>query len=95
MIDLFTLKRLVQKSAEAGVAEYLKKTQPQSDRIKKREAYRWFRAMGLKQSLLDELVDDGIVTQERVGSGKNSPLFLSKSDVMQALVSKELATFIL
>lgn len=95
MIDLFQLSQLIQRAAEAGVANYIKHTQPSSDRLKMREAYRWFKSMGVRPCVLDELVEAGVVTQERVGKAKNSPLCVSKSDILAALAAKEMGNLLM
>ena len=95
MIDLFTLSQLVQRAAEAGVASYLKHTQPSSDRLKMREAYRWLKTMGFRACVLNELVESGAVPQTRVGEAKNSPLCVSKSDILAALAAKEMSNLLI
>lgn len=95
MIDLFTLSQVVKSAAEVGVANYLKKTQPASDKLKMREAYRWFRIMGLKPCYLDELITEGLVTQQRVGTSKNSPLLVSKSEILAVLTAKKIGTLLI
>lgn len=94
MIDLFTLTQLVQHAGEAAVANYVKHTQPSSDRLKMREAYRWLASLGVKPCELDALIAKGIVTQIRNGSGKNSPLMVSKSEIMAAFVAKKIGILI-
>ena len=95
MIDLFQLSQLIQRAAEAGVANYIKHTQPSSDRLKMREAYRWLKNMGVRPCVLNELVESGVVTQERVGKAKNSPLCVSKSDILAALAAKEMGNLLI
>ncbi len=95
MIDLFTLSQLVQRAAEAGVASYLKHTQPSSDRLKMREAYRWLQSMGVRPCVLNEMVESGAVPQTRVGKAKNSPLCVSKSDILSALAAKEMGNLLI
>ena len=90
MTDLFTLSQVFQTAAQAGVASYLKLTQPSSDRLKMREAYRWLATMGHKPCVLNEFIEKGVVTQQRVGKAKNSPLCVSKSEIMAALAAKDL-----
>lgn len=94
MIDSFTLTQIVQQAAEAGVANYMKLVQPTSDALKKREAYRWFKSMGLRQSLLDELIESGKITQTRMGTGKNSPLMVSRSEIINALTAIKIGKFL-
>lgn len=94
MIDLFTLAQLVQHAGEAAVANYIKHTQPASDKLKMREAYRWVATMGIKPCDLDEMISRGLVHQERNGSGKNSPLIVSKTEIMQVLVAKKIGILI-
>lgn len=94
MIDLFTLTQVVQSAAEAGVANYIKRTQPSSDRLKMREAYRWFKAMGVKPCVLDGFIKDGLVKTTRMGKGKNSPLVVSKSEIMAVLTAKKIGTLL-
>ena len=94
MIDLFTLAQVVQSAAEMGVANYIKKTQPNSDTLKMREAYRWFKAMGMKPCVLDGFVKEGLVRTTRKGKGKNSPIVVSKSEIMAALTAKKIGTLL-
>lgn len=94
MIDSFTLTQIVQQAAEAGVANYMKLVLPTSDALKKREAYRWFKSMGLRQSLLDELIESGKITQTRRGTGKNSPLMVSRSEIINALTAIKIGKFL-
>lgn len=94
MIDLFTLTQLVQHAGEAAVANYIKHTQPASDKLKMREAYRWVATLGIKPCELDEMISKGIVGQTRNGNGKNSPVIVSKTEIMQAIVAKKIGILI-
>lgn len=94
MIDSFTLTQIVQQAAEAGVANYLKHTQPSSDALKKREAYRWLKTMGLKPCVLDEMIESGKITQTRRGAGKNSPLMVSRSEIINAITAMKIGKFL-
>lgn len=94
MIDLFTLTQMVQSAAEMGVANYIKRTQPSADTLKKREAYRWLKSIGVKPSVLDAMISEGLIEAKRMGKGKNSPVVVSKSDVMAALTAKKIGTLL-
>lgn len=94
MIDLFTLTQIVRHAAEAGVADYIRKTQPCADMMKKREAYRWLKTVGVRPCVLDELISDGMVIPTRRGKAKNSPLMVSRSEVMVALTAKKIGTLL-
>jgi len=90
MTDLFTLTQVFQRGAEVGVANYIRHTQPSSDRLKMREAYRWLATMGVRPCVLNELIANGVITQERLGKAKNSPVCVSRSEIMAALAAKDL-----
>lgn len=90
MTDLFTLAQVFQRGAEVGVANYIKHTQPSSDRLKMREAYRWLATMGVRPCVLNEFISSGIVTQERLGKAKNSPVCVSRGEILAALAARDL-----
>lgn len=95
MIDLFSLRLLVQQAAEAGVANYIKHTMPASDKLKVREAQRWLATLGYKPCYLSDLIASGAIVPKRNGKGKNSPLIVSKSDIMTAITAKNIGKFLI
>lgn len=95
MIDLFSLTQVVQQAAEAGVANYIKHTMPASDKLKVREAQRWLATLGYKPCYLSELIASGAIVPKRNGKGKNSPLIVSKSDIMAAITAKNIGKFLI
>lgn len=94
MIDLFTLTQVVQSAAEMGVANYIKRTQPNSDTLKMREAYRWLKTIGVRPCVLDGFIKDGLVKTRRTGGSKNSPIVVSKSDITAVLTAKNIGTLL-
>jgi Uncharacterized protein conserved in bacteria len=71
--------------AELGAAANEKRHFPVSDQIKQREARRWLKSLGYKPSLLDRFEEKGLVGKERIGTGRNSPLYYSRLEIQSAL----------
>lgn len=94
MISLIDLSKIVQRASELGVSNYIKKTQPLSDLLTKRECHRWIATLGVQSAKLDTLIRQGVIPTQRGGSGKNSPLLISKSDVLTYLLTKEIGNII-
>lgn len=90
MIPLLDLTKIIQRASEVGVAQYIKKTQPAFDLLTKRECYKWIATLGVPCAKLDYLLRTGVIEAQKAGDGKNSPLLISKSDIITYLLTKEI-----
>jgi len=84
-IELYELKNICMQMAELGAAANERAHIPLSDKIKQRQVYEWFKAIGERPSLLNKMEESGLVKGKRKGAGKNSPIYYSRLEIQSAL----------
>ena len=89
-MTLNELTKIVQRASELGVSNYIKRTQPSADLLTQRECQRWLHTLGVPFEKLKVLIRDGVIPTIRKGQGKNSPILISKSDLLTYLLTKEI-----
>ena len=84
-LELWQIKNMYVHLAQVAVAAYKKVEEPESDLLKQREVFRWFKLEGIDKSLLSKMENDGLVHSERKGAAKNSPKYYSRLEIISAL----------
>lgn len=79
-----------QKAVEAGVQEYIRHTEPTSDRIKQAEAKRYIARMGFKPVMLEKWVRAGLLHKVKTGDTQNSAAWYSLAEIKNLVSTIEL-----
>lgn len=85
-IELKELLSLVTDAVDAGVQQYVRSCDPQSDYVKQGEAKRYLQKLGFKAAMLQRWVDGGLLTPVKTGDAQNASVLYSLADI-KALVS--------
>lgn len=85
-IELKELLGLVTEAVDAGVQQYVRSCDPDSDTIKQSEARRYLQKLGYKPAMLQRWVDGGLLTPVKTGEAQNASVLYSKADI-KALIS--------
>lgn len=85
-LELYQLKNMFKVMAELGAASYIQQTAPAKDRISRREAHRRF-----GKTRVNAWEADGRISSMRNGTGTNSKLLYSLSELMLCESSEVLA----
>lgn len=85
-IELKDLLSLMTDAVDAGVQQYVRSCDPQSDYIKQGEAKRYLQRLGFKAAMLQRWVDGGLLTPVKTGDAQNASVLYSLADI-KALVS--------
>ncbi len=89
IIELYELKTLFADMAALGVATLQKHSEPASDLISQREAYRLFQEVRVKR-----WVKSGLITPKRNGAALNSKRYYSRAELMALNNAERLNTII-
>lgn len=84
-LELWQIKNMYMHFAQVAVAAYKKVEEPESDLLKQREVFRWFKLEGIEISMLSKMEEDGLVHSQRKGTAKNSPKYYSRLEIVSAL----------
>lgn len=95
MIEANDLFALIADYTQVGFMQAVKAYEPPQDRIRQTEAKRW-----LKLNLMDEKTFKKLCYAEkikpfRIGTGRNSPLYYSKKEIMQAMATAKVSRLLL
>ena len=85
-IELKDLLALMTDAVDAGVQQYVRSCDPQSDFIKQGEAKRYISRLGFRPAMLQRWVDSGLLTPVKTGDAQNASVIYSLADI-KALVS--------
>lgn len=85
-IELKDLLALVSDAVDAGVQQYVRSCDPQSDYIKQGEAKRYISRLGFRPAMLQRWVDGGLLTPVKTGDAQNASVLYSLADI-KTLVS--------
>lgn len=85
-IELKDLLALMTDAVDAGVQQYVRSCDPQSDFIKQGEAKRYLQRLGFKAAMLQRWTDSGLLTPVKTGDAQNASVIYSLADI-KALVS--------
>lgn len=84
-IELQEFKTLLMEAAALGAAMAVKAREPKSDILHRRDAEAYLMQHGYRASKLDELHDAGLVRYDRLSKAKNSPVVVSRCELIAAV----------
>ena len=84
-IELNEFKTLLIEVAALGAAMAIKADEPKSDIMHRREAEAYLMRCGYRASKLDELHEAGLVKYDRLSKAKNSPVVVSRCELIAAV----------
>lgn len=84
------LAGLLADFTQVGFMEAVRAYAPAQDRIRKSEVKKWLKMMLVDYKDFKALVDGGYIHVRRNGTGRNSPLYFSKKEIMNVLKAKKL-----
>lgn len=87
-MELDVLNNIIQQAASLGVAQYIRATRPEGDRIKQREAVRYIREHGFAPKVLEEWVQCGYVHRRKIGE-RNSAVYYSLAEIQRQIAATE------
>ena len=83
------LDRIVQQAMFLGQVQYMTMIEPDSDRIKQREAKRYLARRGLDPKVLDEWVKRKFINRRKDGEG-NTSVYYSLKEIQQQITVTEM-----
>lgn len=95
MINPNELYSVIEDLVQVGFMQAVKSYEPAQDRIRKTEVKKWLKMMRIDEKTFNKLCEKERIKPFRVGSGKNSPLFFSKKDIKQAVVSTKVVSILI
>ncbi len=78
------------QAVDAGVQAYIRRTEPESDRIKQSDAKRYIARQGFQPVMLHKWVKAGLIEGEKTGGGQNSAVWYSLADIKNLINSIKL-----
>lgn len=80
---------LVKQAVMLGMIQYQAMIQPESNKVKQREVWRWLKQLGIPRSVLDQWVDAGMVKRHKdTGKGGNAAVWYWKTEIQSAIVAQ-------
>jgi hypothetical protein len=86
-IELKDLLSLLTDAVDAGVQQYVRSCDPQSDFFKQGEAKRYLQKLGFKAAMLQRWVDGGLLTPVKTGDAQNASVLYSLADIKAVISS--------
>ena len=83
------LDRIVQQAMFLGQVQYMTMIEPESDKIKQREAKRDLKRRGLEPKVLEEWVDLRLIHRRKDGDG-NQPVYYSLKEIQRQITVTEM-----
>jgi len=83
------LDRIVQQAMFLGQVQYMTMIEPETDKMKQREARRYLIRRGYDQKVLDEWVNAGLVNRRKDGEG-NAPVYYSLKEIQRQITVTEM-----
>lgn len=82
--------RIIQQAMYLGQVQYMTMIEPETDKMKQREAKRYLKRRGLDPKVLDEWIDLKLVHRRKEGEG-NSPVWYSLKEIQRQITVTEMA----
>lgn len=92
MLDYADIIKLVSDAVMQGYMLATRSLEPSLDKVRRPEAIAWLRMYGFKAGTLDSFIEQGLVKPHRMGPAKNSPIYFSKAELQQAIITKRVAS---
>ena len=89
MMEREALDRIVQQAMFLGQVQYMTMIEPQSDRMKQREAKRYLERRGYDPKVLDEWVKARLISRRKDGDG-NTPVYYSLKEIQRQITVTEM-----
>lgn len=83
------LDRIVQQAMFLGQVQYMTMIEPESDKIKQREAQRYLRRRGYEPKVLEEWVQQRLISRRKDGEG-NSAVWYSLKEIQRQITVTEM-----
>ena len=83
------LDRIVQQAMFLGQVQYMTMIEPETDKMKQREAKRYLARRGLDPKVLDEWVKARLICRRKDGEG-NSPVYYSLKEIQRQITVTEM-----
>lgn len=81
--------RIIQQAMYLGQVQYMTMIEPETDKMKQREAKRYLKRRGLDPKVLDEWTDLKLVHRRKEGEG-NSPVWYSLKEIQRQITVTEM-----
>lgn len=94
MLELEEVSRLVAQAVQMGYMQAVQVYDPPQDLLRKADVVRWLRIACVERRTFSALEKRGLIRPVRRGTGKNSPLYYSKQEIIRALVSANISSLI-
>lgn len=82
--------RIIQQAMYLGQVQYMTMIEPETDKMKQREAKRYLKRRGLDPKVLDEWIDLKLVHRRKEGEG-NSSVWYSLKEIQRQITVTEMA----
>lgn len=90
-MDSIELRSLLADAVQIGYMEAIRVLQPANDELRASEVKAWLKLLKIDWPKFRKLEAAGLIKAYRKGSGNNSPLYYSKSQIKQALTTAKIA----
>ena len=70
---------------QIGFMEAVRAYEPEQDLVRASKVKSWLKMVNIEYKKFAYMVDNGMIHARRKGTGKNSPLYYSKSEIKKAL----------
>lgn len=89
-IPLNSLHDLIKDAVDAGIQDYISRSAPEKDFVKKAEAKRYIRACGFGPTMLQRWEDARLLTRIKTGEKKNCAVWYSLADIKKLICATRL-----
>lgn len=95
--EAYKIRSFLESVAECGAAQAIKQLEPASDKLTQRKAYEFFRKRDTQhggefihgEAWVKRMVQEGKLHPVRERKSTNSPLYYSKTEMLQVLATEE------
>lgn len=84
------LDKIVQQAMFLGQVQYMTMIEPESDKIKQREAIRYLKRHGYEPKMLDEWRNMGLIHRRKLNDGRTSPVYYSLKEIQRQITVNEM-----
>lgn len=86
------LRNMITDAVEVGFMKAVRTYDPDTDSIRATQVKSWLKRNNVEPKLFQSLIDDGSIVGRRKGTAKNSPIYYSKEEIRQAVMSVKQAS---
>lgn len=88
------LAGLLADYTQIGFMEAVKAYEPARDNIRMSEVKSWLKFMHVDSKKFDVLVANGIIKPKRMGTGRNSPIYFSKKEIIENMKAIKVSSLV-